>query len=147
MWQRDGRALYYVDPKGRLRKVSVRQTAAGELSLTEPVELPITVGSGHSNTQYDVAPDGRIYYLDPTPPRLPTEIRIVLGWQRAAQVTQHVDKNSSMSCTYSVHRSYGEIESPRVYPRIAGRSRGLLSMAVWIACAITSGPVFSPRRG
>jgi hypothetical protein len=82
VWQRDGRALFYVDPKGRLRKVSVRQTGAGELSLTEPAELPITVGSGHSNTQYDVAPDGRIYYLDPTPPRLPTEIRIVLGWQK-----------------------------------------------------------------
>ena len=58
------------------------QQAAGELSLANPVELPVTIGSGHSNTQYDVAPDGRIYYLDPTPPPLPTEIRIVLGWQR-----------------------------------------------------------------
>jgi serine/threonine protein kinase/Tol biopolymer transport system component len=81
VWQRDGRALYYIDPKGRLRKVSVH-AAGGDLSLSAPAELPVTIGSGHSNTQYDVAPDGRIYYLDPTPPRLPTEIRIVLGWQR-----------------------------------------------------------------
>jgi hypothetical protein len=81
VWQRDGRALYYVDPKGRLRKVSVTHVG-GELSLAQPVELPVTIGSGHANTQYDVAPDGRIYYLDPTPPPLPTEIRIVLGWQR-----------------------------------------------------------------
>jgi Tol biopolymer transport system component len=80
VWQRDGRALYYVDPKGRLRKVSVHD-ADGELSLGNPVELSVTIGGGHSNTQYDVAPDGRIYYLDPTPPPQPTEIRIVLGWQ------------------------------------------------------------------
>jgi Tol biopolymer transport system component len=81
VWQRDGRALYYVDPQGRLRRVAVRDVD-GELSLGNPVDLPVTIGSGHSNTQYDVAPDGRIYYLDPTPPPLPTEIRIVLGWQR-----------------------------------------------------------------
>jgi Tol biopolymer transport system component len=82
VWQRDGRALFYVDPKGRLRKVSVQPRGAGEVSLSGEVELPVIIGSGHSNTQYDVAPDGRIYYLDPTPPRLPTEIRIVLGWQQ-----------------------------------------------------------------
>ena len=82
VWQRDGRALFYVDPKGRLRKVAVTQHASGEMSFADAVELPVTIGSGHSNTQYDVAPDGRIYYLDPTPPRLPTEIRIVLGWQK-----------------------------------------------------------------
>jgi Tol biopolymer transport system component len=85
VWQRDGRGLYYVDPRGRLRKVSVRDTGAGGLVLANPVDLPVTIGSGHSNTQYDVAPDGRIYYLDPTPPRQPTEIRIVLGWQRLLQ--------------------------------------------------------------
>jgi hypothetical protein len=81
VWQRDGRALYYVDPKGRLRKVPVR-LGEDDLWLGNPVELPITIGGGHSNTQYDVAPDGRIYYLDPTPAPLPTEIRIVLGWQK-----------------------------------------------------------------
>lgn len=81
VWQRDGRALYYADPKGRLQKVSM-QDVDGDLSLGPPTELPVTIGSGHSNTQYDIAPDGRIYYLDPTPPLLPTEIRIVLGWQR-----------------------------------------------------------------
>ena len=81
VWQRDGRALYYVDPIGRLRNVSVRDAGRGRLLAGTPVELPVTIGSGHSNTQYDVAPDGRIYYLDPTAPPLPTEIRIVLGWQ------------------------------------------------------------------
>ena len=81
VWQRDGRALYYVDPKGRLRKVSVHDVD-GDLSLGQPIDVPVVIGSGHSNTQYDVARDGRTYYLDPTPPPMPTEIRIVLGWQR-----------------------------------------------------------------
>ena len=80
VWQRDGRALYYVDPKGRLQNVSVHDQN-GQLSLGQPVEMPLTIGAGHSNTQYDLAPDGRIYYLDPTPPSLPTDVRIVLGWQ------------------------------------------------------------------
>lgn len=82
VWQRDGRALYYVTPSGRLRKVPVQFAADGSAVLSDPIDLPIAVGSGHSNTQYDVAPDGRLYYLDPTPPRQPTEIRIVLEWQR-----------------------------------------------------------------
>jgi serine/threonine protein kinase/Tol biopolymer transport system component len=80
VWQRDGKALCYVDPNGRLHRVSV-QEANGGLQLGTPVELPITIGSGHSNTQYDVAPGGRIYYLDPTTLPQPTEIRLVLGWQ------------------------------------------------------------------
>lgn len=80
VWQRDGRALYYVEPKGRLHKVSVHEQN-GQLVLGPPLELPPTIGTGHSNTQYDVAPDGRIYYLEPTPPPMPTNIRIVLGWQ------------------------------------------------------------------
>lgn len=80
VWQRDGNALYYVDPTGRLQHVSV-QEANGLLQLGTPVALPITIGTGHSNTQYDVAPGGRIYYLDPTTLPPPTEIRFVLGWQ------------------------------------------------------------------
>jgi len=80
VWQRDGRGLYYVDPRGQLRNVSVRDTN-GILLFGTAVELPVTIGSGHSNTQYDVAPDGRIYYMDPTTLPLPTEIRLVLGWQ------------------------------------------------------------------
>lgn len=80
VWQRDGKALCYVDPDGRVQRVSVQETDGG-LQLGTPVELPITIGSGHSNTQYDVAPGGRIYYLDPTTLAPPTEIRLVLGWQ------------------------------------------------------------------
>ena len=80
VWQRDGRALYYVNPKGRLQRVSVHDQN-GQFVLGQPLEMPLTIGTGHSNTQYDVAPDGRIYYLDPTSPPLPTEVRIVLGWQ------------------------------------------------------------------
>ena len=81
VWARDGRALYYVDPKGRLQRVPVHEMNGG-LLFGAPAELPVTIGSGHANTQYDIAPDGRIYYLDPTPMPPPTEIRLVLGWQQ-----------------------------------------------------------------
>ncbi|HKY22009.1 MAG TPA: protein kinase [Vicinamibacterales bacterium] len=80
VWQRDGRALYWVEPTGRLRKVSVQERDGG-LRFGASVELPVTIGTGHSNTQYDVAADGRIYYLDPAMPSRPTEIRLVLDWQ------------------------------------------------------------------
>jgi eukaryotic-like serine/threonine-protein kinase len=80
VWGRNGRALYYVDPKGRLQKVPVHE-GSGELLFGTPTELPVTIGSGHANTQYDIASDGRIFYLDPTPMPAPTEIHFVLGWQ------------------------------------------------------------------
>lgn len=81
VWHPGGRALYYVDAQGRLRKVAI-QEANGALTLGQPVELNIPpVGSGHISTQYDVGPDGRIYFLDQREGTLrPTEIRIVAGW-------------------------------------------------------------------
>lgn len=84
VWSRDGGALYYVNSSGRLQKVAVRQTNNG-LLFGSPAESGVTIGSGHSNTQYDIAPDGRIYYLDPTPMSAPTEVRFVLGWQALLQ--------------------------------------------------------------
>ncbi len=80
VWARSGRMLYYVDPTGRLQRVPVRE-ANGGLLFGEPAALPVTIGSGHANTQYDIAPDGRVYYLDPTPMASPREIHLVLGWQ------------------------------------------------------------------
>ena len=81
VWARDGRAVYYVNQRGRIVKVPVRE-AGDALVFGAPAEMPVTVGSGHANTQYDISPDGRIYYLDPTPMPAPTDIRIVLNWQR-----------------------------------------------------------------
>jgi Tol biopolymer transport system component len=81
VWRRDGKALFYVDDGGRLMQVSIHEQG-GELKLGAPVPLEAMIGSGHSNTQYDVAPNGRIYYLDPAAIPAPTEIRLVLGWQR-----------------------------------------------------------------
>jgi eukaryotic-like serine/threonine-protein kinase len=80
VWKRDGRALYYVDAKGRLLKVSVREESGG-LQFGAPTDLRVTIGSGHANTQYDIAPDGRIFYLDPSPMPAPREMHVVLGWQ------------------------------------------------------------------
>lgn len=81
MWQRDGRALYYVGPTGRLRRVPI-EASGDSLRFGTQVELPIEIGSGHSNTQeFDVASDRRIYHVDAAVPPPPAEIRVVLGWQ------------------------------------------------------------------
>jgi len=81
VWHPSGRALYYVDARGRLRKVAV-QELNGALTFGQPAELKVPpIGSGHANTQYDVSSDGRIYFLDQRAgTSRPTEIRIVLGW-------------------------------------------------------------------
>ena len=81
VWHRNGSALFFVDAGGRLRRVAVRETANG-LTLGSPTAnaLP-SIGSGHAATQYDLAPDGRVYYLDPAEGPRPTEIRVILGWQ------------------------------------------------------------------
>jgi len=81
VWRPDGKALFYVNPDGRLMQV-LAEERGGELHLSTPSELAVAVGAGHSSTQYDVTPDGRVYYLDPEIVPPPTEIRLVLGWQR-----------------------------------------------------------------
>jgi hypothetical protein len=82
VWHRNGRALFYVDARGRLRKVAVHEGDSG-LTFGTPAELNVpTIGAGHASTQYDVGPDGRIYFLDQSAVLLrPTEIRVVLGLQ------------------------------------------------------------------
>ncbi len=81
VWHPSGRALYYVDAPGRLRKVAVQETNSA-LTFGQPAGLNVpSIGSGHASTQYDVSADGRIYFLDQRAgTSRPTEIRIVLGW-------------------------------------------------------------------
>jgi eukaryotic-like serine/threonine-protein kinase len=82
VWAPDGRALYYVDVRGRLRKLSI-QPGNGALTIGPPVDAKVPpIGSGHAGTQYDVSADGRIYFLDQREGTTrPTEIRVVLGWR------------------------------------------------------------------
>src|SRR5262249_24103801 len=65
VWRRDGAELFFIDLKGRLRSVWVRQATDGSLAFGVPVELSVPkFASGHRGTQYDVSPDGRrIYFL------------------------------------------------------------------------------------
>lgn len=83
VWRRDGSVLYFVDPQGHLRSVSVRWADDGtpEFALPDRLAVP-PIGVGHWGTQYDVSPDGnRIYFLrrnDDPPPR---EMQVVIGWR------------------------------------------------------------------
>jgi hypothetical protein len=65
VWRRDGAELFFVDPRGRLRSVSVRGTLDGLPAFGLPVELAVPpIGFGHWGHQYDVSPDGRrIYFM------------------------------------------------------------------------------------
>jgi dipeptidyl aminopeptidase/acylaminoacyl peptidase len=83
VWRRDGRELYYVDLKGNFYAVLVHWSSDGSPKLDPPQKLDIPSASfGHWGTQYDVSPDGKVFYFirdNADPP--PTEAQIVLGWR------------------------------------------------------------------
>jgi dipeptidyl aminopeptidase/acylaminoacyl peptidase len=83
VWRRDGRELFFVDPKGRLRALSASQTSTLDPTFGLPVALPIPpIGFGHWGTQYDVAPDGRrIYFMQRNRDAPPSTVTVVLGWR------------------------------------------------------------------
>jgi dipeptidyl aminopeptidase/acylaminoacyl peptidase len=79
VWHRSGTELFFVDLRGRLRSVAVRRAADGSLTLGLPMPLNVPpIGSGHWGTQYDVSPDGRVYFLNASNERPPREIGFVL---------------------------------------------------------------------
>jgi serine/threonine protein kinase/Tol biopolymer transport system component len=83
VWRRDGNELFFVDPEGRLRTVSVRRTNADglHLGLAVPLDLP-AIGFGHFGTQYDVTPDGKsVYFLRRNDDPPPHEVHIMMGWR------------------------------------------------------------------
>jgi hypothetical protein len=83
VWRRDGAELFFVDPQGRLRSVSVHRTAEGLPAFGLPVELPVPpIGFGHWGPQYDVSPDGRrIHFMRRNEDQAPHEITVVIGWR------------------------------------------------------------------
>lgn len=86
VWHPNGRALYFVDAAGMLRKVAI-QESRDALTTGSPIALKLPrIGAGHSNTQYDVTADGRIYFLDQSVVSArPTELRVVIGWRSLLQ--------------------------------------------------------------
>jgi serine/threonine protein kinase len=83
VWGRDGQLLYFVDPQGFLRKVSVHWSDDGtpEFGLPEQTRAP-RIGFGHWGTQYDISPDGqRIHFLRLNEDPPPREIQVVVGWR------------------------------------------------------------------
>ncbi len=83
VWRRDGSALYFVDPQGQLRSVSVHwaEDVTSEFGLPDRPDVPRS-GFGHWGTQYDISPDGsRIYFLRRNEDPPPREIQVVVGWR------------------------------------------------------------------
>jgi Tol biopolymer transport system component len=83
VWSQSGHELFFVDPKGLLRSVTVSRAFDGRPTFGKTVALAVPpIGSGHFGTQYDVSPDGRsVYRFDGRIDPPPSEINIVLGWR------------------------------------------------------------------
>jgi hypothetical protein len=83
VWRRDGRELFFIDPEGHLRSVSVQWGRDNRPSFGLPTRLNLApIGRGHWGTPYDVSPDGsRIYLLRRNDDPLPREIHVVIGWR------------------------------------------------------------------
>jgi Tol biopolymer transport system component len=82
VWSRDGRDLFFVDPQGQLRVAALRLGADGafHVGLPQSVGVP-PIGFGHFGIQYDVARDGRVFYLQPNDAPAPRDVQVVLGWR------------------------------------------------------------------
>jgi hypothetical protein len=86
VWLRDCRTLAFVDPDGALQLVTLTRAANGRSVAGQPRHLPVpAIGVAHSFTQYDVSPDGRIYFVDRHPGLSPTAFGFVLGWRRLVE--------------------------------------------------------------
>jgi Tol biopolymer transport system component len=83
VWQRDGKALYFVDLAGYLRSVAVQWNSSGEPSFALPQRTSLPqVGFGHWGTQYDISPDGkRIYFMEPSRDPPPREMQVAINWR------------------------------------------------------------------
>ena len=81
VWSRDGSELFFVDPGGFLRVVRITRDREGRPAYDSPVLVKVPrIGAGHYGTQYDLSPDGRIYFLDRNIAPPPSEFNVVLGW-------------------------------------------------------------------
>ena len=82
VWARNGQELYFVDPQGALRSVSVARGSDGRPVSGKPVLLGVPpIGFGHSSTQYDVSREGRIYFFDRRREPPPSQIGVLSGWR------------------------------------------------------------------
>ncbi len=90
VWRPDGRELFFVDPTGQLRSVSVEWSrepgalAKGgrpKFGLPTAINVP-RIGPAHWGTPYDVSPDGnQIYLLRSNDDPAPREIHVIIGWR------------------------------------------------------------------
>ena len=83
VWSSNGRELFFVDPQGLLRSVSVSMDTDGKPTFGTPAVLNVpAIGSSYRGTQYDVSPDGqRIYFFDSRLEPSPSQFGVVVGWR------------------------------------------------------------------
>jgi Tol biopolymer transport system component len=83
-WRKDGRELYYIDPKGRIIGLSVTTTptfSIQQTTLTLQTPLPVPVQGGSAAAPYDAAPDGQRFLLTlPISGVTATPISVRVNW-------------------------------------------------------------------
>jgi dipeptidyl aminopeptidase/acylaminoacyl peptidase len=82
-WSRDGRELFYVEPRGKLMAVALRYGKALEADAPTPLfDARLSSLSPTASHRYDVTPDGKHFYLSRVPEtQNASPLRVILNWQ------------------------------------------------------------------
>jgi Tol biopolymer transport system component len=82
-WNRDGSALYYVTPDGKMMEVSVKESGSA-VELGDPRQL-FQVALTPFAPNYSVAPDGKRFLVDEQPAATSPPLTLVTNWTASLQ--------------------------------------------------------------
>ena len=82
-WRRDGRELFYAEPRGKLMAVALRYGKTLEADAPVPLfDARLSSLTPTASTRYDVALDGKHFYVSRFPEAQSTSpLRVILNWQ------------------------------------------------------------------
>jgi dipeptidyl aminopeptidase/acylaminoacyl peptidase len=86
-WRRDGRELFYVEATGKLMSVALRYGKTLEADAPAPLfDARLSSYTSGTSARYDVAPDGKHFWLSRLPDAQNTSpLRVILNWQGATK--------------------------------------------------------------
>ncbi|MGE5326529.1 MAG: TolB family protein, partial [Deltaproteobacteria bacterium] len=83
-WSHDGKSLYFLAPDNQLMQAQINfKGPAVEVGVPRPVFQAIFANAGPGARTYDVAPDGKRFYILGTKESAPVPITLVSNWTAA----------------------------------------------------------------
>jgi eukaryotic-like serine/threonine-protein kinase len=80
-WSHDGKSLYFLSPDNQLMQAEIiAKGSAVEVGVARPVFQAIFANAGPGARTYDVAPDGKRFYVLGTKESAPAPITLVANW-------------------------------------------------------------------